>query len=237
MKGRIVSSSQRRAEIMIATLFVATGLASIAGVFILNPILNPSNYLGLVFPNKSMVELGSLLWMVNNIGVVFIGVFAFPILRRLDEALATGYLASRIMSGVFLTSGTVATLLLIPLSQQFLNAGSPQGSSFQSYADILKQATFLGQTQLDILMLGIGGSIFTWMLVRYRLIQRYIALLGLIGYLIVFIGSILGWFELVNTAPGGNATFFALPAAVFEIVALPAWLFIRGFKMPEAPEP
>ncbi|HZD12557.1 MAG TPA: hypothetical protein VE177_03445, partial [Candidatus Binatus sp.] len=73
-------------------------------------------------------------------------------------------------------------------------------------------------------------------LVRYRLVHRYIALLGLIGYLIVFIGSIAGWFDLVNTAPGGNATFFALPVAAFEIVALPAWLFLRGFKIPEATE-
>jgi hypothetical protein len=30
------------------------------------------------------------MWSINNIGIVFIAVFAFPLLRKLDEALATG---------------------------------------------------------------------------------------------------------------------------------------------------
>ncbi|HYY91151.1 MAG TPA: DUF4386 domain-containing protein [Candidatus Dormibacteraeota bacterium] len=197
---------------MIATLFVATGLASFAGVFILNPILNPSNYLAIVLPNKNMVVWDPFFGWSTTSGVVFIGVFVFPILRKLDEDLATGYLASRIMSGVFLTSGTVATLLLIPLSQQFLNAGSPQGSWFLSYADILKQATFLGQTQLDILMLGIGGSIFTRMLVRYRLVHRYIALIGLIGYFRVFIGSIAVGSSLSTLLLEGMRRFSRFPS-------------------------
>src|SRR2546422_3880921 len=65
---RIVGASQRRAEIVIATLFVVTGAVSILGeFFVLNPILNASNYLALVFPNQGAVELGSLLWSINNI--------------------------------------------------------------------------------------------------------------------------------------------------------------------------
>src|SRR5436305_775704 len=97
---RIVGASQRRAEIMIATLFVVNGVVSIIGAFfVLNPILNASDYLARVFPNQGAVELGSLLWSINNIGIVFIAVFAFPVLRKLDEALAVGYLASRLIAG------------------------------------------------------------------------------------------------------------------------------------------
>src|SRR5438132_9940585 len=217
---RIVSADQRRAEIMIATLFVVTGVAAILGVYFLDPILNASNYLAGVFPNKGAVELGSLLWSINNIGIVFIAVFAFRVLRKLDEALAVGYLATRIVEGTIMMVGIAATLLLIPLSQEFLKAGVPHGSWFQTIGDVLKHAQYLGLTGLSLLMLGLGGLLFTWMLYRYRLVPRFIAVVGLIGYALVFLVSIAAWFGLVDPAPGasGWGGVFALPVAVFEII-------------------
>src|SRR5438034_8750744 len=236
---RIVGASQRRAEIMIATLFVVTGAVSILGAFfVLNPILNASDYLARVFPNQGAVELGSLLWTINNIGIVFIAVFAFGVLRKLDEALAVGYLASRIIEGTIMMVGIAATLLLIPLSQEFLKAGAPQGSWFQTIGDVLKHARFLGLSQLSLPLLGLGGSLFTWMLFRYRLVPRFISVAGLIGYALVLFGSIAGWFDLVDPSPGasGWGGVFALPVAVLEVILLPFWWLTTGFTMPESPE-
>jgi Domain of unknown function (DUF4386) len=79
-----------------------------------------------VFPNKGAVELGALLWSINNIGIVFIAVFAFGLLRKLDETLAVGYLACRIIEGTIMMVGIIATFLLIPLSQEFITAGTPK---------------------------------------------------------------------------------------------------------------
>src|SRR3989442_1307964 len=196
---RIVAASQRRAEILIAALFLVTGVVSIFGAFfVLNPILNASDYLARVFPNQGAVELGSLLWSINNIGIVFIAVFAFPVLRKLDEALAVGYLASRIIEGTIMMLGIAATLLLIPLSQEFLKAGVPQGSWFLSLGDVLKQAKYLGLSEVSLPMLGLGGSLFTWMLFRYRLVPRVISLVGLIGYPLWFLSGIGSWFGVLD---------------------------------------
>ena len=236
---RIVGASQRRAEILIATLFLVTGVVSIFGAFfVLNPILNGSDYLARVFPNQGAVELGSLLWSINNIGIVFIAVFAFGVLRKLDEALAVGYLASRIIEGTIMMVGIAATLLLIPLSQEFLKAGAPHGSWFQTIGDVLQHARFLGLTGLSLPMLGLGGLLFTWMLFRYRLVPRLISVVGLIGYALVFLVSIAGWFGLVDPSPGasGAGAVLILPVGVFEIILLPFWLLFRGFKTPEASE-
>jgi hypothetical protein len=230
---RIVSANQRRAEIVIATLFLVTAAVSILGAVVLDSILNASNYLAQVFPNKGAIELGALMWSINNIGIVFIAVFAFGLLRKLDETLAVGYLASRIIEGTIMMVGIAATLLLIPLSQEFLQAGAPQGSWFLPIGDILKQAKFLGLTGLSLPMLGLGGLLFTWMLFRFRLVPRGISVVGLIGYAVVLLGSIAGWFGLIDVAPGGNGTIFALPVATFEIILLPFWLLFRGFKTPD----
>src|SRR5436190_537876 len=235
---RIVGASQRRAEIVIAALFVLTAATSIPAAFVLDPMLNAPNYLAWIFPNKAVVELDALLWSFNNIGIVFIAVFAFPLLRKLDEALAVGYLASRIIEGTIMMVGIVATLLLIPLSQGFLQAGAPQNSWFLSLGDVLQHARFLGLTGLSLPMLGLGGLLFTWMLFRYRLVPRLISVVGLIGYALVFLVSIAGWFGLVDPSPGasGAGAVLILPVGVFEIILLPFWLLFRGFKTPEAPE-
>ena len=233
---RIVSAHQRRAEIVIAALFLLTALTSGIGAFLLDPLLNAPHYLAMVYPNKAAVTLDALLWSINNIGIVFIAVFAFPVLRKLDEALAAGYLASRIIEGTIMMFGIAATFLLIPLSHEYLQAGAPQGSWFLTTGDVLKQAKFLGLTELSLPMLGLGGLLFTWMLFRFRLVPRLISVVGLIGYAVVFFGSIAGWFGLIDVAPGGSGTIFALPVATFEIILLPSWLLFRGFKTPEAPE-
>jgi hypothetical protein len=235
---QIVTAKQRRAEVVIATLFLVTAAVSIPGAFVLDSILDASNYLTQIFPNQGTVELGALMWSINNIGIVFIAVFAFSVLRKLDETLAAGYLASRIIEGTIMMGGVAATLLLIPLSHEFLQAGASQVPWYLTIGDILKQAKFLGLSGLSLPMLGLGGLLFTWMLFRYRLVPRLISVVGLIGYALVFLISITAWFGLVDPSPGasGWGGVLALPVAVFEIILLPFWLFFRGFKMPEAPE-
>jgi hypothetical protein len=230
---RTVDAIQRRAEIVISALFLLTALAAGVAAFALDPLLNAPDYLARIYPNKATVVWDALLWSINNIGIVFIAVFAFPLLRRLDEALAVGYLASRIIEGTIMMVGIVATLLLIPLSQQFLEAGAPQNSWFMTLGDVLKQAKFLGLTGVSLPMLGLGGCLFTWQLFRFRLVPRPISVWGLIGYALVFVASFAGWFGLIDVSPGGNVPFLAIPVASFEIILLPFWLLFRGFKVPE----
>ena len=132
--------------------------------------------------------------------------------------------------------GIIATFLLIPLSQEFITAGTPQSSWFVSIGDVLKQARFLALTQVSLPILGLGGLLFTWMLFRFWLVPQFISVVGLIGYAVVFLAGIAGWFDLVDVSPGGNGTPLAVPVAVWEIILLPFWLLFRGFRMSEATE-
>src|SRR5205823_12724207 len=86
------------------------------------------------------------------------------------------------------------------------------------------------------ILLGLGGSLFTWMLFRYRLVPRLISVVGLIGYGLVFLYSIVGWFGLIDLTPGASGWgVLAFPVAVFEIILLPFWLLFKAFKILEVP--
>lgn len=229
----VVSTDHRFAEITIAVLFLSTAVASVSGVAILDPILNAPDYLAGASADKEWIALGALLWSVNNIGIVFIAVYAFPMLRKLDETLAVAYLTVRIIEGAVMLIGIAATLLLIPLGEEFVRAGAAGGICFQITGDVLKQLKLLGLTKLSLPLLGLGGMIFVWQMFRFRLVPRAISAVGLIGYALVFLGGIASWFDVIDAAPFGPATFLAIPVALFEIVLLPFWLFFRGFQMPE----
>ena len=230
---RIVDAKQRRAEIMVATLFLVTAAASIAAGFLLEPILTAPNYLAGISPNTAAVAWGALLWSINNIGIVFIAVFMYPLLWKLDENAAVGYLAVRIIEGTLMMVGVMVTLMLIPLSAEFINAGAPLSSWYLTLGNSLVQVT--GLNKIGLPLLGLSGLIFTWMLVRHKMVPRVISVVGLVGYALSLFGGLAVWFGLIDpTAALG--TVINVPVAVFEIILLPFWLFFRGFKMPEATE-
>jgi len=230
---RIVDAKQRKAEIMVATLFLVTAAASIAGGLILESILTAPNYLAGISPNTAAVAWGALLWSINNIGIVFIAVFMYPLLWKLDENAAVGYLAVRIIEGALMMVGVMVTLMLIPLSAEFINAGAPLSSWYVTLGNSLVQVT--GLNKIGLPLLGLSGLIFTWMLVRHKMVPRVISVVGLVGYALSLFGGLAVWFGLIDpTAALG--TVINVPVAVFEIILLPFWLFFRGFKMPEATE-
>jgi hypothetical protein len=53
--------------------------------------------------------------------------------------------------------GIAGTMLLIPVGQEFLKAGAPQGSWLLSLGDVLKHAQYLGLTGLSLPMLRLGA--------------------------------------------------------------------------------
>ena len=231
---RIVGADQRRAEIWVATLFLVTAAGSISAAFTVDPILKAPNYLAGLAPHTTTVALGALGWSINNIGIVFIAVFMYPLLRKLNENAAVGYLAVRIIEGTVMMLGIVATLMLIPLSAEFIKAGTPASSWYQTLGDSLVQARSLCLSEVSLPLLGLGGCIFTWQLLRFKLVPRVISITGLVGYVLILFGGTAAWFGLVDPSPGSPASIIAVPVAVFEIILLPFWLFFRGFKMPEA---
>ena len=227
---RKVSASQRRAEIVIAVLFLLTAAVSIVGGSLLAPMLEAKNYLSLVYPNKAAVQLDTLLISINNVGIVFIAVFAFPLLRKLDEALATAYLATRIIESTLMMLGIFATLLLIPLSQEFIAAGAVQNPMLVAIGETLKHLRLLVQDKI-LVFLALGGCFFTWLLFRYRLVPRWMGGFGLFSYVLILLAGLVSWFDVVSVSLGGNGFLLAMPVAFFEIILLPFWLFFRGFNL------
>jgi hypothetical protein len=81
---------------------------------------------------------------------------------------------------------------------------------------------------LIYLLTSLGGTILAFLLYRSQLIPRPIAILGLIGYPVLLLGTILAMFN-VTTVTHGAGLVALIPGGLFELI-LPIWLFAKGFN-------
>jgi Domain of unknown function (DUF4386) len=227
----ITNLSSRRTEIWVASLWLVTAIGAIAGAVLINPIINAPDYLTTVFPKSATVTSGMFFWLINDIGIVFIGLLMFPILRKQSESMALGYLSMRIFESILMIVGVFFAMLLIPLSQEFIKAGATDVTSFQAIGSVLKQAEGWFLNTLQLIFLGLGGIILTTMLYQTKLVPRFISVFGFIGYALLLPSAILALFGILDPTPGGPGTILALPAAFFEIILMPIWLFAKGFNV------
>jgi uncharacterized membrane protein YidH (DUF202 family) len=231
------SPTIRRTEILVASLWLITAIGAIAGAVLINPVINAPDYLTSVFPKSFTITSGMLAWLVNDIGIVFIGLLMFPILKKQSERMALGYLSMRIFESVLMIVGVFFAMLLIPLSQEYIKSGATDVASFQAIGAVLKQAESWFLNTLQLVFLGLGGIILTSMLYRTKLVPRFISVVGLVGYALLLPSAVLAFFGVLDSTPGGPGTIMAVPAAIFEILLMPVWLFSKGFNVSAASTP
>ena len=93
---------------------------------------------------------------------------------------------------------------------------------------------FLAQHDVAIVMVylftSVAGLILAYLLFRTRLIPRWIAILGVIGYPVLLIGTVLDLYGVVDVTHGAGLVA-VVPGGLFELI-LPIWLLAKGFAMP-----
>ncbi len=225
------NASLRRTAILVASLWIVTAIGAIAGALLINPVINTPDYLTTVFPKSATVTSGMLGWLINDIGIVFIGLLMFPILKQQSESMALGYLSMRIFESGLMIVGVFFAMLLIPLSQEFIKAGPTDVTSFQAIGSVLKQAENWFLNILQLVFLGLGGIILTSMLYQTKLVPRFISGVGLVGYALLLPAAILALYGILDPTPGGSASILAIPVAIFEIILMPIWLYAKGFNI------
>ncbi|MGH3447735.1 MAG: DUF4386 domain-containing protein [Nocardioidaceae bacterium] len=174
-----------------------------------------------VADNQGQISTGALLMLANSAVVIGIGVLVFPVLRRHDELSARTYLVTRVFEAVVLAVGVLFLLVLIPLAGEHADVGAAGGSVLPSVARVAQEANQYSM-QIAMIGLGLGSLLFCRALFRARLVPRSLAVLGLVGYVALAAGEILGvlgyGFGMAHYAPGG----------LFEVI-LGVLLVVKGF--------
>ena len=155
-----------------------------------------------VSQNKSPLFLGVILEIICGVAVVGIGVLMFPILKLFKKRLALGYVIFRIIECTIIIVGGIYLLSLLEFMWKY--------------------------EMIIFVFTALGGLIFSYLLYLSKLVPRYLSGLGIIGYLMLFLGVVLDMFSNFNINDGAGMLLY-LPGGLFELF-LPIWLFIKGFN-------
>ena len=151
----------------------------------------------------------------------------YPILRRYSQSLSLGFVGFSIIAGAFHLVGVIILLLFPPLNQEFVGAGAPDSSYFQTLGGLLRVGRDLVNHVAMILALSIGNLMLYYTFYRSKLIPRWLSGWGLIGVTLTISASLLLMFRLIGVVTPTYITL-NLPLALQEMV-LAVWLIVKGF--------
>nr|WP_246299113.1 DUF4386 domain-containing protein [Nocardioides panaciterrulae] len=205
--------------------FIATFVFSIPALLLYDPVLNHTDFI-LGRGSETRVALGALLEVFLVISNIATAVVFFPVLKWVDEAVALGYVALRIMESAIIVTGLMSLMTVVTLRDDSAGADpSALRLTGQALVD-LHDWTFLLGPQFCA---GFGnGLLLGYLMYRSRLVPPRMALLGLVGGPLAFLGGVLVLFGALDDPSAG---LFALTAV--EIVweaALGLYLAIRGYR-------
>jgi Domain of unknown function (DUF4386) len=216
----------RRTEVLVGLLFLtATVTFSVANKLIVS-VLNRPDYLAGASPHTHALAAGAVLALIEGPATVGIAVLLFPLLKRTSEPLALAFIGFRIAELAAALLYVATPLMAITLSDELRN-GTVHATASQQLA-LLLTPLHSAAILLIYLLTSLGGTILAYLLYRSRLIPRPIAILGLIGYPVLLLGTILAMFNLTSVTHGAGLTAL-VPGGLFELI-LPIWLFAKGFN-------
>lgn len=145
--------------------------------------------------------------------------------------MALGYVVFRGgLETVNYIASAISSLLLVPLSQAYLQAGAPEASTFQVLGAPLLKAGETSSTLTEIVF-PLGALMFYYVLYQARLIPRWISGWGLVAAVPFFAAGLLHLFGLTTTWSTIQIVL-VLPIAPQEMV-LAGWLIVKGFNPSE----
>lgn len=219
-------SPLRRTSLAVGALYLVTHVTSVVATVLYGPILSGGSA-ATAPPSQAAALTGALLESALAVCVVGTAVGLYPVVKRWGPASALGHVGLRILEGAVILVGVASVVAL---------AGMPERSGTAAPAAAvlvaLHDATFwLGPN----LVLTVSTALLALLLLRSRLVPRWIPLLGLVGC-VTLLGSavaiLYGLFPQVSPA-GGLA---AAPMFAWEL-SLALYLLFVGMREPRGAAP
>jgi hypothetical protein len=206
--------------------FLATFLTSIPAYFIgYRPILDdPTLITGGGTDPSTSVATGATLEVLLIIANVATAVIVYPILKRESEIGAVGYLAARLVEGIFIAVGIVSALAFLLMLQEGTAGSDPMLG--EGFVALYLRAFSLGPGFFAGLA---NGVILGYLMYRSELVPRGMTWLGLIGGPLVMISGIAVLFDVIEK-DGAVQVIATIPEFFWEL-SLSIYCIVKGFRL------
>jgi hypothetical protein len=224
-----VSSPPPRKLALIAGVFwIVTFVASIPALFLYAPVLDHVHYV-LGAGSDTRIAVGAFLEVILAIAGIGTAVTMFPIIKRQNESMSLGFVASRVLESTIIVVGIISVLSVVTLRKDIGGNGAADAASLvlagRSLVAIHRWTFLLGPG----VCAGLGnGLLLGYLMYRSELVPRRMALLGLIGGPLLLISCTAVLFGAYKQT-SGVAGLLTVPEFLWEL-SLGIYLIVNGFR-------
>lgn len=172
--------------------------------------------------SDSKIFLGAILELLVALTGIGTAVTLYPILKKQNEGMALGLVASRVLEASTIFLGVAFLLSVVTLRQS--GVGQEALSVSHALVALYDRVFLIGQS----FMPAINDLLLGMLLYQTRLVPRALALIGIIGAIPLVAGDLFVLFGYIDQhSPYAGVS--ALMVAVFEF-SLGVYLVFKGFK-------
>lgn len=216
---------KRKVSIIAGTLYI---VGTLAGLLSIAPAIDHPDFLIKAAASRNQVIYASLFQFIMTISYTSFAVVLFPLLRKYHESLSIGFLSFRLIAASLNILGTISMLLILALSQEFVNAITPDLAVYTLLGDLLRSARDITNHVAMILSHSIAALMLYYIFYKTKLAPRWLSYWGFIGTTFTVVATLLVLFNSINIV---TPTYIALsiPMALQELT-LAIWLIVKGFN-------
>jgi hypothetical protein len=216
--------TDRKTAAIVGVLYIIGTVTGMLSLPVMGGILGDPDVLNLTAADPSRVAFGALLMLVMGLALAMVPAMMFPILKRLNEPLAVGYVIFRGALETFATLAVaVCWLLLVVVARQYADAATAVASQFDSLGILLVKAPDYIMA-VGSIVFSLGALMLYSLLYQARLIPRWISGWGIVAAILYLAAGLLA--------------IFGTPMDILMMVMLPqemvmaVWLIAKGFNPP-----
>ena len=224
---RFPMGSLRKTALIAGALYLLTFVASIPARILISPMLDNPDYI-VSSGSDTPVLWGNVLDVITALAGIGTAIVLFRVVKRQNEALALGFVASRVLEAALILVGVVSLLSVVTLRQQLAGTSGADAASIAATGRSLVATHDWAYLLGPALMAGLNALLLGSMMYRSRLVPRIIPILGLIGAPLIIASALATVFGIYPqfSVWGGIAT---IPIFLWEL-SLGVYLVVKGFR-------
>jgi hypothetical protein len=223
-------SEQVRTPRYLGAAFLGVVLTSLASGLATDKALGTgsvSSILQNVAGNADVMHFGVLAGLLNAVGILILAALLYAVLKGQGRTMAIVALLCWVGESFFYTINQVASTGLLRLGTDFVKAGSPDGSFYQTLGGFLYNDVYKLGGVILMFFYCAGGLAWYYLLYKSRFVPRWLSLYGLAAVAVGLVGASV---ELLGNNVGMVPFIALLP---FEVI-VGFLLMLRGVSEPPA---
>jgi hypothetical protein len=221
-------NSDKNTPRLLGAAFLIVFVASMLSGSLLNSAIGSgsiSDNLVNISNNLTLMRISILVELVTSLGIVVLAALLYVVLHKQNQIIALVALGWWLAEAITLAVSKIGAFALIPLSLEYVKAGAPDSSYFQTLGDFFYYGFDRQGWAIHMLFFSLGGILWYYLFYRSKYIPRVLSVWGVAAVSLVFINVALVLFDRSIELN----TMLLAPYLLFEALIGP-WLMVKGIR-------